>query len=289
MIPPGRPVLFSVAAMILGGGALAADPTGPTSAEAAQNSVQQDWAGHAATAALGEDGRVVMTYGEAPAALVCAPLHICAIEFGPEEEFHDTPSLSDPVRWQMEVREGYAGGFRRQYLILKPAPSAEKAILTAFTNKRFYSIRLVPDPSNYTPVLSFRFPDEEAAAIRARIEAERQAEEEAAAGLAEAAVAEVEQSGVPTHDGLVAAGELNFDYRITGDARFAPQRIYDDGRKTYIELPRSWRGEFPVFHAGVNHDRVVNYRVDGRRYEIEGVFEAGSLQLGREIIRIRRE
>ena len=110
MIPAGRPLFLSVAALILGGSALAADPTGPTSAESAQNSVQQDWAGHTATAALGEDGRVVMTYGEAPAALVCAPLHICAIEFGPEEEFHDTPSLSDPVRWQMEVREGYAGG-----------------------------------------------------------------------------------------------------------------------------------------------------------------------------------
>ena len=289
MIPVGRSLLLPVAALILGVSVLQADPSGASSSEAAQNSVQQDWADQTATAALGEDGRVVMTYGEAPAALVCAPLHICAIEFGPAEEFHDTPSLSDPVRWQMEVREGYAAGSRRQYLILKPAPSAEKAILTAFTNKRFYSIRLVPDPQNYTPVLSFRFPDEEEAAIRARIEADQEAKAAEAAMLAAAAVAEVEQSGVPTDDGLVAAGELNFDYRIAGDARFAPQRIYDDGKKTYIELPRSWRGEFPVFHAGSGHDRVVNYRIDGRRYEIEGVFEAGSLQLGRKIIRIRRE
>ena len=289
MTPVGRSLLLAVAALILGGSALQADPSGSSSSEAAQNSVQQAWADQTATAALGEDGRVVMTYGEAPAALVCAPLHICAIEFGPREEFHDTPSLSDPVRWQMEVREGYAAGSRRQYLILKPAPSAEKAILTAFTNKRFYSIRLVPDPKNYTPVLSFRFPDEEEAAIRARIEADQEAKAAEAAMLAAAAVAEVEQSGVPTDDGLVAAGELNFDYRIAGDARFAPQRIYDDGKKTYIELPRSWRGEFPVFHAGSGHDRVVNYRIDGRRYEIEGVFEAGSLQLGRKIIRIRRE
>ena len=289
MNPFGRPLLLAVTAIALGGSALQADPSRPVSAEAAQNSVQRDWAGHTATAVLGKDGRVVMTYGEAPAALVCAPLHICAIEFGPEEEFHDTPSLSDPVRWQMEIREGYAGGARRQYLILKPAPSAGKAILTAFTDRRFYSIRLVPDPSYYTPVLSFRFPDEEAASLRARIEAGRQAEEAEDARIAAAAVAEVEKTGVPTQDGLVAAGDLNFDYRIAGDARFAPQRIYDDGRKTYIELPRSWRGEFPVFHAGANHDRVVNYRVDGRRYEVEGVFEAGSLQLGNEIIRIRRE
>ena len=105
MTPFERVLLPFAAAVLLGGSALQADPSRSTSAEAAQNSIQKNWAGHTATAALGEDGRVVMTYGEAPAALVCAPLHICAIEFGPEEEFHDTPSLSDPVRWQMEVRE----------------------------------------------------------------------------------------------------------------------------------------------------------------------------------------
>ena len=87
----------------------------------------------------------------------------------------------------------------------------------------------------------------------------------------------------------MAAGELNFDYLIAGEADFAPQRIYDDGAKTYIELPRSWKGEHPVYHARTDEaDRVVNYRIDGRRYEIEGVFEAGALRLGREEIRIRR-
>ena len=258
-------------------------------AEDAQRAVQTAWQGQAATAALGQAGRVVVIYGEAPVALVCAPLHICAIEFGPQEEFHDTPSLSDPVRWQMELREGFAGGSRRQYLILKPAAAAEPAILTAFTDRRFYSIRLVPDPTSYTPILSFRFPEDEAAAVRARLEADRQAEAEAAAIAASAVQAVTARTGVPVEDGLVAAGELNFDYLISGEAGFAPQRIYDDGAKTYIELPRSWKGEHPVYHARTDEaDRVVNYRIDGRRYEIEGVFQAGALRLGREEIRIRR-
>ena len=275
-----------VLAWAAAGGGLAEQTA--TSADV-QKAVQAEWAGRGATAALGEAGRVVLIYGEAPTELVCAPLHICAVEFGPEEAFHDTPSLSDPVRWQLEVREGFAGGSKRQYLILKPAQSAEPAVLTAFTDRRFYSIRLIPDPTAWTPILSFRFPDDEAAEVQARIAAERQAAE-----LAEAAVAAVEQAatertGVRTRDGLVAAGELNFDYRIAGDAAFAPQRIYDDGTRTYIELPQSWRGELPVFHAGGDPDRVVNYRVDGRRYEIEGVYAASSLTLGRDRIRIRRE
>ena len=88
----------------------------------------------------------------------------------------------------------------------------------------------------------------------------------------------------------MAAGELNFDYLISGEAaslrRSGSTMI---GAKTYIELPRSWKGEHPVYHARTDEaDRVVNYRIDGRRYEIEGVFEAGALRLGREEIRIRR-
>ncbi|MDE2772182.1 MAG: TrbG/VirB9 family P-type conjugative transfer protein [Gemmatimonadota bacterium] len=277
------------AAVVVGGGATAAADNLP--AAAAQTTIQEAWQAQPATAALGEAGRVVMTYGEAPAALVCAPLHICAIEFGPEETFHDTPSLSDPVRWQMELREGYAGGARRQYLILKPSELAEEAILTAFTDKRFYSIRLVPDDSAYTPILSFRFPDDEIEAARAAVEAARQAQVEAEAAAAAQVAALTARTGVPTPDGLVSAGDLNFDYAIAGDAGFAPQRIYDDGERTYIELPRSWTGEFPVFLAGDgrNTDRVVNYRVDGRRYEIEGVWDAAALRLGRDEIRIRRE
>ena len=59
----------------------------------------------------------------------------------------------------MELREGFAGTFKRQFLILKPAASAEPTVLTVFTDRRFHSIRLVPDPSSYTPIMSFRFPD----------------------------------------------------------------------------------------------------------------------------------
>ena len=258
---------------------------------AGQSAIVDEWQARQPALALGEAGRVVMTYGDAPPALVCAPLHICAIEFGPEEEFHDAPSLSDPVRWQMEVREGFAAGSRRQYIIVKPAQNAGRAILTVFTNRRFYSLALIPDPKTYTPILAFRYPDDEAAVARARIEAQARETAEAAANEAAAKREELDHTGLAVHDGLVAAGDLNFAYRIAGKAAFAPQRIYDDGRKTYIELPQSWRGEFPIFLASDagGTDRVVNYRVDGRRYEIEGVYETSTLRLGRDLIRIRRD
>lgn len=287
--PRFRNLVAVIAAGSLTGGIAVASPPVPSSA-AAQTEVQTSWQAQPATAALGEAGRVVLRYGEAPAALVCAPLHICAIEFGPGEMFHDTPSLSDPVRWQMEVREGFAGGARRQYIILKPATGATDAILAVFTDKRFYSIRLVPDDSAYTPVVSFLYPDDEMAAIQARLAAVRAGEARERAAAERARQESTDRTGVPTRAGLVDAGDLNFDYAIAGDAGFAPQRIYDDGLRTYIELPASWDGEFPVFLAGeAGSDRVVNYRVDGRRYEIEGVYASGTLRLGRDMIRIRRD
>ncbi len=271
-------------------GSAKADPATVLASVSAQTEIQETWRAQPATAVLGDAGRVVMTYGESPAALVCAPLHICAIEFGPGEEFHDTPSISDSVRWHMEVREGYSFGSRRQYLILKPTKSAVDAILTAFTNKRFYSVRLVPDPDSYTPVLSFRYPDEELKAVQAKIDAQRARAKESQEIASAAKQAIIERTGVRTSKGLVAAGDLNFGYLIAGNARFAPQRIFDDGRKTYIELPKSWNGELPVFHARSNEsDQVVNYRIDGRRYEIDGVFDEATLRLGKRSIRIKRD
>ena len=57
--------------------------------------------------------------------------------------------------------------------------------MTAFTNRRYYSIHLVPVPSSYTPILSFRFPDDEA-------------EAEVAASAVEAVTA---RTGIPVKNG----------------------------------------------------------------------------------------
>ncbi len=73
--------------------------------------------------------------------------------------------------------------------------------MTVFTGRRYYFIRLVPDPTSCIPILSFRFLDDEAEAILPRLEADDQAEAEAAAIAASTMRAVTARTGVPVDIG----------------------------------------------------------------------------------------
>jgi type IV secretion system protein VirB9 len=84
-------------------------------------------------------------------------------------------------------------------------------------------------------------------------------------------------------------GNLDFGYRVTGNAPFKPTRVYNDGVKTIIEMPPSFsQGEAPtllvVRESGSmfrkNDEVMVNYRVQDGRYIVDAVFEHAVLVSG---------
>ncbi|WP_316014645.1 TrbG/VirB9 family P-type conjugative transfer protein [Roseobacter sp. HKCCA0434] len=277
-----------VAAMLSASAAMADGPPLPPSAFEQVEAIDQ-WNSMTGPAPLGEDGRVILTYGAGPASLICAPNAICQIELGDGELVHDTPAIADPVRWNIELREAIFNGRERHIIIVKPSDLAETTVLALFTNKRSYSIRLVADPTRYTPRLAFRYPDEERAETDRRIAEARAAEELRQAEAAAAERALIESTGIQAGAAIVPAGQLNFDYQIAGRAPFTPTRIYDNGVQTFIQLPENYRRDMPIFMASSQGtDEAVNYRIDGTLFVIEGIFEQGLLVNGREQIRIRR-
>ena len=97
----------------------------------------------------------------------------------------------------------------------------------------------------------------------------------------------------------VAAGldveQLHFNYAISGDTpRWRPLRAFDDGRQTYIEFPASLAvGEAPpLFLVGAKGEaQLVNYRLRGRYYVVDRIFDVAELRLGakrQEIVRLTR-
>ncbi|WP_334163735.1 TrbG/VirB9 family P-type conjugative transfer protein, partial [Phenylobacterium sp.] len=85
---------------------------------------------------------------------------------------------------------------------------------------------------------------------------------------------------------------LRFGWRIEGRAPFRPLRVFDDGRRTYVDFPPAVaRGGLPPLlvpaaDGGVEAARV---RVRGTRMVVEGVFPAAELRLGsgRRAARVR--
>ena len=80
----------------------------------------------------------------------------------------------------------------------------------------------------------------------------------------------------------MSVDKLNFNYRVTGKAPFKPTRVFNDRKKTYIDLPEGYSGEKPVFFAGdtKSSKEVVNSRWKGNRLEIDRVIATGTLILG---------
>ena len=78
--------------------------------------------------------------------------------------------------------------------------------------------------------------------------------------------------------------QLHFGYRISGGhPAWRPVRAFDDGRQTFIEFPASIGvGEAPPLFL-VDGDKavsLVNYRVKGRFYIVDRLFDIAELRLG---------
>ena len=84
-------------------------------------------------------------------------------------------------------------------------------------------------------------------------------------------------------------GDLNFDYDLDGSASWKPVRVYNDGRKTIIEMSKAMQQtESPSLlvvrkEGGFFSDDetvMVNYRVQGDRYIVDTVFDKAILIAG---------
>lgn len=241
--------------------------------------------------------RLEVVFGPNYPVLVCKIELTCLVELEDGEEMLDAPLLSDPVRWEIALRVRDTDVVKT-YVALKPRPDASEATLSLFTNRRTYVLLLNPDLVRHTPMLAFHYPDTEQRKIEARIAdaktaRARKASAAKAATRAKAAARKVkaQKSGLPTSKGAVPASELNFNFRITGSARFKPVRVYSDGSKTYIDLPAAYRGELPALIATAgNSNGAVNIRVGkgGQQLIADKPLEAFTLMAGRKKITVKK-
>ena len=92
----------------------------------------------------------------------------------------------------------------------------------------------------------------------------------------------------------VDLSKLNFNYELDGSALWKPERVYDDGLKTYIQLPRVTKtGEMPILLVRKGgKDVLVNYRVQNLTMMVDGLFDTIALVVGvggdQESVEIRR-
>lgn len=220
----------------------------------------------------GPDGSIRFLFGHSQPSIVCAVMQVCDVELEPGEQVSSV-NLGDAVRWLVEPALSGTGATSIQHLVIKPLDVGLETSLMVTTDRRTYHLRLRSHRTEYMPRVAFTYPasvDAKWAAVK------RQA---AAVQAAKPVVAEKKEY----------LGDLDFGYRVSGNAPFKPARVYNDGVKTIIEMPPTFsQGEAPtllvVRESGSlfkkDEEVMVNYRLQDGRYIVDTLFRKAVLVAG---------
>lgn len=216
------------------------------------------------------DGAVVYYYGASLPSVVCSPLKTCDIQLEAGEQLVKTGiNTGDSVRWKITPTLSGSGDNAVTHIIVKPSDVGLETSLMLTTNRRSYMFKLVSRQSDWMPVVRFDYPDTINTALSSLYAKRTSAQAEKQLG-----------------NGL-NIDNLDFNYRVDGQAAFTPVRVYNNSIKTILEMPRSVAtGKLPsllVVNAG--RRELINYRynkgkfiVDGLPKEIVLVIGAGKYQ-----------
>ena len=230
---------------------------------------------------VGVDGSVEYIHGAEQPSVVCAVMQITDIELQRGEAVTSV-NLGDSVRWQVQpaVSSGDV-----THILVRPRQVGLDTSMVVTTDKRTYHIRLRSHRTEYMPRVRFAYMEEAVGrweAIRSQAAAKR------------------DKATIPeTREYL---GDLHFEYTIKGKASWKPVRVYNDSEKTIIEMPdRMRQTEAPVLSVVRKDGRLlkksewimVNYRVHGKRYIVDTVFDQAVMYIGvggnRDLVTITRK
>ena len=183
----------------------------------------------------------------------------------------------DTARWVIgDTTSGGSGTseMKQTHVLVKPFSAGLVTNLVITTDRRTYHVRLVSTRGTAISSLRWTYPQDELLALKRRTEAA--------------------QAAAPVAAGLTVE-QLHFNYAISGDRPgWRPLRAFDDGERTYVEFPPSLaQGDAPPLFITVPDGRaeLVNYRLRGRYYIVDRLFDAAELRLGsrkQQVVRIER-
>lgn len=188
-------------------------------------------------------------------------------------------AAGDTVRWVIgDTTSGGSGSnsgeAKRTHVLVKPFSAGLATNIVVTTDRRTYHLALTSTARTAMSALSWTYPQDALIALKAAAEAARATQ--------------------PVASGL-SVDRLHFGYAISGDKPvWRPLRAFDDGRQTFIEFPANL-GESeapPLFLVDAKGNaQLVNYRVQGRYYIVDRIFDAAELRLGlkhQDVVRIIR-
>ena len=212
----------------------------------------------------GEWGSVEFAYGRGQPTIVCAPLHVTDIQLQAGEKINSL-QIGDAVRWGLEPMVSGSAQGDQVHVIVKPKDVGLETNLVIATNVRTYNLRLKSTREDYLPAVSFAYPEVQQAKFQ----------------MIQQAKAEKERKETIPQTGE-RLGDLDFEYTVDGSALWKPVRVYNNGQKTFLDLPTAvasqdlptvlmLRDEGGIFSE--DDVEIINYRYQNGRFIVDGVPE----------------
>jgi len=202
-----------------------------------------------------------------------APGRITDIALQPGETLGAVAS-GDTARWVIGDTTSGSGDTARAHVLIKPFAAGLSTNIVITTDRRVYHLNLVSSARDSMSAVAWNYPQDALIALRN-------------------AVATARATAPVASD--IEVDKLRFGYVISGDRTpWRPIRAFDDGRQTFIEFPPTLGvGEAPpLFLVGAKDEaQLVNYRLSGRHYVVDRLFDIAELRLGtkkQKVVRITR-
>ncbi len=194
------------------------------------------------------------------------------IELGAGENFQKAVG-GDTTQWLIDKSK--IGNITHVYI--KPLVNNATTNLVINSDRRAYYF-LVATKSSYNPIISFTFPEDEKKLAELKKEAEKKKQEQN--------LSRFDKNNV----GDIIVQSLNYKYKTKSnkgmEKELCPTKIFDDGVKTYIEMPQN-RYDLPVLYNVDDFDKeklsLVNYRIKGKYYVADRVFKHARLQYTKKL------
>lgn len=201
--------------------------------------------------------------------VLARPRSITDIVLHPDEEIQ-TMALGDTFQWQVKDSKGH--------IFVKPLRPNISTSVTLVTSARTYQFTLQSSPEDgaWYQRVSFTYPQLMVLERERKVAAQRVVDNES----------QRLERQIVTHN--VSIENLNWDYRVDGDAGFKPTQVFDDGRFTWVRMPKTQ--DMPAFFLETeNGEReLINTHLKGDYVVVQRLIDKLVLMLGKKEVKIVR-
>ncbi len=241
---------------------------------------------------IGEQGYVIYPYGEVVPVITCRPLRMTDIALEPGESIMGIHA-GDTTRWQFSPSQSMKNGLAVAHIVVKPLQPGISTNLLIHTDRRTYNLDFTStDGANYLRGVAFSYQSN--GDLSSLFVGNTPAANSNNAGnknsrsgsRSDKALEDEIQSGMNG----VELDDLYTQYKIDNKSKvdWRPDAVFDDGSKTYLRMPLRM-SETPAFYIVLDRkSTLANYRVKGRYYIVDRLFDKAYLRIGAKTVTITR-